>query len=187
MGYETERERFIVAMRDEGMSLDIAKRILRHANTIQRLAVVACNGDSPWLWQWVPCPGIGALGAHNCLCHPDNTRTIEQSNGTTALVHGSVYRYVIQSARAERLVREWCDKAGPFHLTCWKPIPSSATVAGLCTLPTGHTGEHNDNGGRPFVPIFNGDPRGACTKLRVPSGRTDDWGGEGVCVPTRRY
>lgn len=31
--------------------------------------------------------------------------------------------------------------------------------------------------------IFNGDPRGAVLKVKVPSGRTDDWGREGVCVP----
>ena len=33
------------------------------------------------------------------------------------------------------------------------------------------------------VPVFNGDPRGAVVKLAVPSGRTDDWGRTGVCVP----
>jgi hypothetical protein len=36
-------------------------------------------------------------------------------------------------------------------------------------------------------PIFSGDPRGACVKLRVPSGRADDWGGVGICVPTRCF
>lgn len=34
-----------------------------------------------------------------------------------------------------------------------------------------------------LTPIFNGDPRGAVLKLKVPSGRTNDWGREGVCVP----
>ena len=34
-----------------------------------------------------------------------------------------------------------------------------------------------------LVPIFNGDPRGAVLKLQVPSGRTNDWGQTGVCVP----
>ena len=33
------------------------------------------------------------------------------------------------------------------------------------------------------VPVFNGDPRGAVLKLKVPSGRTNDWGRDGVCVP----
>lgn len=32
-------------------------------------------------------------------------------------------------------------------------------------------------------PIFQGDPRGACVKLAVPSGKTDDWGRTGICVP----
>ena len=36
-------------------------------------------------------------------------------------------------------------------------------------------------------PVCQGDPRGACVKLRVPSGRTDDWGQTGVCVPTPNY
>lgn len=30
---------------------------------------------------------------------------------------------------------------------------------------------------------FQGDPRGACVKLVVPSGKTDDWGRTGICVP----
>lgn len=33
------------------------------------------------------------------------------------------------------------------------------------------------------VPVFQGDPRGATVKLQVPSGRTNDWGREGICVP----
>ena len=35
-----------------------------------------------------------------------------------------------------------------------------------------------------FSPIFGGDPRGATIKIKVPSGRTNDWGKEGICVPT---
>lgn len=32
--------------------------------------------------------------------------------------------------------------------------------------------------------IFSGDPRGATLKVAVPDGYTDDWGREGICVPT---
>lgn len=32
-------------------------------------------------------------------------------------------------------------------------------------------------------PIFSGDPRGCTVKLKMPSGTTNDWGREGVCVP----
>lgn len=33
------------------------------------------------------------------------------------------------------------------------------------------------------TPVFSGDPRGATVKVQVPSGRTNDWGATGVCVP----
>lgn len=36
-------------------------------------------------------------------------------------------------------------------------------------------------------PIFSRDPRGACVKVKVPSGKTDDWGSTGICVPTRNF
>ena len=39
--------------------------------------------------------------------------------------------------------------------------------------------------GAGFEAIVNGDPRGAVLKIKVPSGNTDDWGKEGICVPTR--
>lgn len=32
-------------------------------------------------------------------------------------------------------------------------------------------------------PVFSGDPRGCTVKLRAPSGRADDFGGTGLCVP----
>lgn len=31
---------------------------------------------------------------------------------------------------------------------------------------------------------FGGDPRGATIKIIVPDGYTNDWGREGICVPT---
>ena len=35
-----------------------------------------------------------------------------------------------------------------------------------------------------FNVVFGGDPRGCTVKVVVPSGRTNDWGKEGICVPT---
>lgn len=32
-------------------------------------------------------------------------------------------------------------------------------------------------------PVFGGDPRGCTVKLKVPSGNSNDWGREGICVP----
>jgi hypothetical protein len=34
-----------------------------------------------------------------------------------------------------------------------------------------------------FGVIFQGDPRGCTLKITVPSGRTNDFGKEGICVP----
>jgi hypothetical protein len=36
-----------------------------------------------------------------------------------------------------------------------------------------------------FKAITNGDPRGAVFIITVPSGRTNDWGRTGICVPSR--
>ena len=33
-------------------------------------------------------------------------------------------------------------------------------------------------------PVFGGDPRGNTIKIQVPDGYTNDWGREGICVPT---
>jgi hypothetical protein len=33
-------------------------------------------------------------------------------------------------------------------------------------------------------PVFQGDPRGNTLKIVVPDGYTNDWGREGICVPT---
>lgn len=38
-----------------------------------------------------------------------------------------------------------------------------------------------------FAGVFNGDPRGSTVKIKVPSGRSNGWSNEGMCVPTRRY
>ena len=34
------------------------------------------------------------------------------------------------------------------------------------------------------TPVFQGDPRGNVLKIQVPDGYTNDWGKEGICVPT---
>lgn len=36
-----------------------------------------------------------------------------------------------------------------------------------------------------FKVITQGDPRGCVLKIAVPSGKTNDWGREGICIPVR--
>lgn len=45
--------------------------------------------------------------------------------------------------------------------------------------------EQANEDSRPMIiPHFQNDPRGACVKLKLPSGRGNDFGGEGLlCVP----
>lgn len=38
-----------------------------------------------------------------------------------------------------------------------------------------------------LVPKFGGDPRGNVLMIKVPSGWTNDWSREGICVPARGY
>ena len=103
-----DREDFILRMVKEGMPAESARLILRHAATMQRLAVEACNREL---------------------------------------------------SKAEILR----DEAAMARI-----------LALLAKCPDG------------FEAKFNGDPRGSVVKIAVPSGYSDDWGGEGVCVPTRR-
>lgn len=148
--YAVERDRFIIAMQAEGMAPEIARRILRHANTVRRLAVVSCNGvRSPRHF------GIerGEGEAYHGICKAD----YDSVHFLWSMDWRDVTCPDCLSTRAERLIHEWCDKAS------------------------------DGDGGFMFTPVFGGGPRGACVKLRVPSGRTDDGGREGMCVPTRRY
>ena len=47
MSYTHERDEFVARMTREGVSLATIRGLLRHASTLQRLAVAACNGDYP--------------------------------------------------------------------------------------------------------------------------------------------
>lgn len=45
--------------------------------------------------------------------------------------------------------------------------------------------QHGDVARRRAIcsPVFSNDPRGAVLKIRVPSGWSDSFGGDGICVP----
>lgn len=157
--YAREREDFIAQMQAEGMPPEIARRILRHANTIQRLSAAECNGDYPCdngerKVEW--CARCEAGYVRSSMVR-DHTNPVLDAKGLHALI--------CPNCRAQDLIAQWCNKS---------------TVSAGGTL-------WKEAGFPPFVPVFSGDPRGACVKLRVPSGKTDDLAREGICVPTRRY
>lgn len=155
--YQTEREDFIVTMQAEGMPVEISRRLMRWSNTYQRLAVLACNGvRDPQHFLKISDPGLTVTWCGEEIVTPEEiTNKIR-----TTKRWGLVTCPDCLKARTERMIREWCGKAG------------KKCIAG---------------GVEGFKPIFHGDPRGTCVKISVPSGKTDDHAREGVCVPTRRY
>ena len=157
--YAREREDFLVTMQAEGMHPDIARRILRHANTIQRLSVAECNGD------W-PCDN-GERAVKPC----------------TRCEAGYVVSSMFRDHSAPKVQGPGESRAWWIPLVC-PNCRAQERITALCA-----TARTTGEGGVVycFTPVFQGDPRGACVKLTVPSGKTDDWGRTGVCVPTRRY
>lgn len=47
MTYQRERDQFVAQATADGLDLPTIDRLLRHASTLQRLAVAQCNGDYP--------------------------------------------------------------------------------------------------------------------------------------------
>jgi hypothetical protein len=148
-------------MLTEGMPLATARLILRHAQTIQRCAELECSSEAADRDR-VPCPGRATDDDH-CLCRGYGSYDSTATTGGKPDSHGTIPRIARTSARSEAAIEKAC----------------AAVNAGI--------GCNCEAGSKPctFIPHFNGDPRGAVVKLSVPSGRTDDWGREGICVPTR--
>ena len=145
MSQAHDREEFVVLMAQEGVSLDVARALMRAGATLHRLAELECSSEAADRDR-VPCPGLRTPA--ECICeHWSGCGCPECATG--ALVgsqHHEVTRISVQEHQTKARVRALCQGHG-------------------------------------LTPVFNGDPRGAVLKLTVPSGRTNDWGREGVCVP----
>lgn len=112
MSYQRERESFLLTMARYGMSADVARLILRHATTYQRLAERECNGDD-WCegdtkmaeryGMLVKCSeskvkGHGAMPCATCGS-PDVARQ----------GHALVTRSSVRMTQIERRIRELVD------------------------------------------------------------------------------
>ena len=147
MSYSKERDEFIAIATQEGLTLDTARKLLRHATTLHRLAEAQCNGDWPY--------------------------------------NGDRDRPMVNEWQGRPIVREKWDRRYVVCPECEASgVSKSAMRKGVCpdcrtsqlvktALPTG------------YEAIINGDPRGAVLKIKTPSGRTNNWGREGICVPIR--
>ena len=109
MGYQREREEFIVRMTREGLPYDVTAKLLRAATTLQRYAELACSSQAADRDR-VPCPAstirqrkIGGIvrkfprnTSGPCVCdnYPANV------NGE----HADVPRITVQADRLERRI-----------------------------------------------------------------------------------
>jgi len=84
-----------------------------------------------------------------------------------------IQKVLRHSATIQRLSAEACNRELK-DTECLNRIHATSQLMAI--------GENNG-----FMPCFSSDPRGATVKLKVPSGKTNDWGEVGVCVPTRSY
>lgn len=83
------------------------------------------------------------------------------------------YQSLAERACNEPLDEEWLSR---------KRLNIANAIGAILNEYNGNEPWHKDWKPRWSV-CFNNDPRGATVKLKVPSGYTNDWGQEGVCVP----
>ena len=142
-----ERDEFLTIAEAEGLPESIARKLMRYATTLQRLAEAECNGDDwrdergPRHYVNISEPGPMQTKCGESLVTPENVPAKVRSSKRWSAVTCSTCR----SMRLEEIARR--------------------------AVPAG------------FEVLTQGDPRGAFLKITVPSGRTNDWGRVGVCVP----
>lgn len=157
MSKQRDREDFIVRMAKEGMGIESARALLDYGGSLQRIAERECSDESADRDR-VNCPGV--KNEKHCICeHWSGCGCKDQAHPDT---HHPVTRIAARGANIERKVAALLEEANAakYKGRDWRAEE----------LPA-------------FAPVFNGDPRGAVLKIRVPSGYSDSWGGEGVCVP----
>lgn len=177
MGRQRERDEFISIMAAEGVPLDVTRKLLSAGATLHRLAELECSSEAADRDQ-VPCPESGkgrpregkTGRASACLCrdygsYSDEPRRCPKCAG---LGHG----------------------LAPDERKCRKCLGTGQLPAGHGTVPRiAVQGQRLEARVRKLCaahglePKFGGDPRGAALVVKVPSGKTNDWGQTGVCVP----
>lgn len=187
MGYQRDRDEFLSTLAREGVDAATARLILRHAQTYKRLAERECNGDD---WQsddLVPCPLTNADPARFCrYCGGPPARVTASYTGPALLDRQVVT--VGGGRRSDPLGGEQAATSGGWaSISILTPIVTHGRVSRstlrMEALEARITSLCSRAG---IVPAFSGDPRGVVVKLRLRSGKANDFGGEGYyCVPTR--
>ena len=175
---DEERGRFIERMRLEGVPEHVTRLVMRHAATLTRLAEAQCNGDYPadngerdtvccdtCGTAWAP-EAFKRSGPFRVACWQCGWRDTWSHNlRRTAAARALWGKLPVDSLHAEH--------GTSLHVTTEARCPDCRMSDRVKALLAPYNVE----------PKFQGDPRGAVVKLKVPSGKTDDWGQEGLCVP----
>ena len=99
MSYAQERDRFIATMAQEGLPVGVARTVLRHASTLQRIAELECSSEAADRDR-VPCPADAA----DCLCRDYGSFYTVPGLGVLPdrMGHGTVPRIMVQGKRLEK-------------------------------------------------------------------------------------
>ena len=172
MSRQTDRERFLYQMAGLGVPLDVARKVLRHAATIQRCNEASCS------YEWadhdrVECPGVKV--ADDCICdgsdEPCTCTKCNQCDGG---------RTVCQ--RCGKCAR--CEKHGDNCVGCQVSISQHSSVQRV-----ERTAKRRENAIRTILapfnlePVFQGDPRGWCVRILRPTDRRGESYTDGIGVP----
>ena len=198
MSYQRERDEFIAQASGEGLSLPVITKLLRHASTLQRLAVAQCNGDWPyngdrdrpyrplgggmvesdesierrrvaWDKRYTVCPKCETSGVARSALRTSNECRVTPSGVLTTDGKLGDRAKVCPDCRTQELVRELLNQV---QRDCQHDSKSMFPVACVCVIE----------------PVFGGDPRGAVLRLSTPRfPYRDDGanGARGLYVPAR--
>ena len=160
MTKQRDRDEFMAIMATEGVPVDAARALIHAGAALHRIAELACSSEAADRDR-VPCPGeqphakdCGQRYARDAECPCPVGTCLCRDYGS------------FQGDTDDNVTGD--HGTVPRYLV--REARIEARVRALCE-------RHG------LTPIFHGDPRGAVLKLRVPSGRTNDGGREGVCVP----
>lgn len=99
MSYQRERDEFISRMTCEGLNLDVTRRLLRAATTMQRYAELACSSEAADQDR-VHCPYIRTRNADDCCCDGDMSKEF-----TDSAWHSDIPRITVLDQRLKRRTR----------------------------------------------------------------------------------
>lgn len=163
MTYSQEREEFIASMAKEGLPVSVTRQVLAMANSLQRYAELSCSSEAADRDR-VKCPAVRSDKVEDCLCDQ-----FMCSCGHSCMKHAAKDYGACSECACERLSAQ--------HESVPRiDVSAMRTQRRIVALLKDRPG---------FAANFQGDPRGAVVKIAVPSGRYDDMGKVGMCVPSK--